>query len=463
MSHHASGPNFGFPRGDARLDMTDLYAFTKPGDPDKSIMILNVHPSFRLDSPKPTTPEPFKPGAMYAIKIDTNGDAFADICYSAQFAFSENGKQIATVRRTLGAQALGIGDDGEVLVENAPVSVEHEALVTKAGDFRFFFGWRSDPFFFDVNGNFNHMQFTGDDFFKDKNVCSIALELPNSELGTNKVGIWARTVDKTADGWIQADRGGRPLQAVFLPGEKKEDYLTGEPANDDRFIGVFAHELEHSGGYSPEEAKSVASTLLPDMLSYDPHEPVRYPHNGRTLTDDVVDLFFSIYANRKVTDKVGPHGDLLDEFPYLGPPHNVLKQEQESMSPVKLDDARRVIGAAEKKAREIGQPMNIAVADEGGNIVAHIRMNNAWIGSIDVSMKKAYTSRAFDIETADLAKHSQSGGQFFGIHASNDGKIMIFAGGIPLKREVKVVGAIGVSGGSGDQDHAVAKAGAAAF
>jgi Domain of unknown function (DUF4331) len=79
------------------------------------------------------------------------------------------------------------------------------------------------------------MQFTGDDFFKDKNVCSIVLELPNLELGTNKVGIWARTVDKTGGGWIQADRGGRPLQAVFLPGEKKEEYLSGEPANDDRF------------------------------------------------------------------------------------------------------------------------------------------------------------------------------------------------------------------------------------
>jgi uncharacterized protein GlcG (DUF336 family) len=122
-----------------------------------------------------------------------------------------------------------------------------------------------------------------------------------------------------------------------------------------------------------------------------------------------------------------------------------------------------VTHSAEKKAREIGQPMNIAVADEGGNIVAHIRMDNAWIGSIDISMKKAYTSRAFEIATIDLAKHSQSGGQFFGIDASNDGKIMIFAGGIPLKHHNKVVGAIGVSGGSGDQDHAVATAGAAAF
>src|SRR5712692_8889636 len=90
----------------------------------------------------------------------------------------------------------------------------------------------------------------------------------------------------------------------------------------------------------------------------------------------------------------------------------------EPMTAVKLEDARRVISAAEKKAREIGQPMNIAVADEGGNIVAHVRMDNAWIGSIDISMKKAYTSRAFDIETKELAKHSQSGGEFFGIHVS---------------------------------------------
>src|ERR1700744_1679546 len=130
---------------------------------------------------------------------------------------------------------------------------------------------------------------------------------------------------------------------------------------------------------------------------------------------------------------------------------------------VTLDDARRIIAAAEKEAAEIKQHMNIAVADGGGNLVAHVRMDGAWIGSIDISQKKAYTSRAFDIATKDLATHSQSEGQFFGIHASNDGKIMIFAGGIPLKRNGAVVGAIGVSGGSGEQDHAVAEAGAKAY
>jgi uncharacterized protein GlcG (DUF336 family) len=128
-----------------------------------------------------------------------------------------------------------------------------------------------------------------------------------------------------------------------------------------------------------------------------------------------------------------------------------------------LNDARRVIAAAEKKAAEIGQPMNIAVADGGGNLVAHVRMDKAWLGSIDISIKKAYTARAFDIATKDLATHSQSGGQFFGIHASNNGRIMIFAGGIPLKKNGEIVGAIGVSGGSGEQDHAVAEAGAAAY
>jgi uncharacterized protein GlcG (DUF336 family) len=128
-----------------------------------------------------------------------------------------------------------------------------------------------------------------------------------------------------------------------------------------------------------------------------------------------------------------------------------------------LSDARRVIEAAERKAQEIGQPMNIAVVDAGGNLVAHVRMDKAWIGSIDISINKAWTARAFDISTKDLAENSQSGDQFFGIHVSNHGRVMIFAGGVPLKRGNEVVGGLGVSGGAGKQDQAVAEAGAAAF
>src|SRR5437762_378468 len=190
MSHHASGPNFGCPRGDARLDMTDLYAFSKPSDPAKSILIFNVHPSMAVNPLGPTTREPFVPGALYEIKIDTDGDAIADLCYSVWFASSKDGKQTATLRRIEGARAAGVCDEGEVLVKDAPVSIGRDASVTTTGDCRLFCGWRSDPFFFDANGLFNNMQFTGDDFFANQDVCSIVLELPNSALANKGVGIW---------------------------------------------------------------------------------------------------------------------------------------------------------------------------------------------------------------------------------------------------------------------------------
>ena len=111
---------------------------------------------------------------------------------------------------------------------------------------------------------------------------------------------------------------------VIAPTNKSfKAYLGGEPADDARFVAVFAHSLQHAGGYTPQEAKRVAGTLLPDILPYDPKRPASFPNNGRTLTDDAVDVFLPILTNGKVTgDKVGPHSDLLGQFPYLGPPHN---------------------------------------------------------------------------------------------------------------------------------------------
>ena len=241
MSHHYSGPNFGFPGADARLDFTDLYAFPKPGNAGKSILIMNVHPSAVVNPPGPTTAEPFAPEALYELKIDTNGDAVADITYRVSFSSSKGGTQTATLRRVEGAQAPATGDDGQVIVEGVPVSTGREARVTQAGDYRFFAGWRSDPFFFDTRGALNDLQFTGDDFFIDKDVCSIVLELPNSALGSKRVGLWARTLDGAGGAWIQADRGALPAQAVFLVGSERDSYHAGEPANDARFIAVFAH------------------------------------------------------------------------------------------------------------------------------------------------------------------------------------------------------------------------------
>jgi hypothetical protein len=324
MSHHYSGPDFGFPHGDARLDLTDLYAFPKPGEVDKSILIMNVHPSAVVNPPGCTTREPFAPEALYELKIDTNGDAVADIAYRVRFSSSADGSQTATVRRVEGAQAAETGGSGQVIIEAAPVSMGPDARVTEAGRYRFFAGWRSDPFFFDTRGALNDLQFTGDDFFIDKDVCSIVLEMPNSALGAKQVGLWARTLDGASGVWVQADRGALPQQAVFLVGSERDGYLAGEPANDARFFAVFAHALEHTGGYTPEEATRVAATLLPDMLSYDPTRPASFPGNGRTLTDDAADAFLAVLTNGRVTgDGVGPHIDLLAEFPYLGPPHNI--------------------------------------------------------------------------------------------------------------------------------------------
>ena len=220
MSHHYSGPDFGFPHGDARLDFTDLYAFPKPGDASKSILIMNAHPSVGVNPPGPTSDDAFATEAIYELKIDTNGDLVADIAYRVRFTSAEDGAQTATLRRVEGAQAAGTGDDGQVIVEGAPVSTGTETRVTEAGDYRFFAGWRSDPFFFDVEGALNNLQFTGDDFFADKDVCSIVLEVPNSALSTKKMGLWVRTLDGASGKWVQADRGARPIKLPSLPASR---------------------------------------------------------------------------------------------------------------------------------------------------------------------------------------------------------------------------------------------------
>jgi uncharacterized protein GlcG (DUF336 family) len=130
---------------------------------------------------------------------------------------------------------------------------------------------------------------------------------------------------------------------------------------------------------------------------------------------------------------------------------------------VTLSTGQAVLDAARTKATEIGVPMNIAVVDEGSNLVAFARMDDAWLGSIDIAQNKAYTARAFDMPTKDLAPLAQPGGPLYGIEASNSGRLIVFAGGIPLVSGSRVVGAIGVSGGTVEQDQEVAEAGVAAF
>jgi hypothetical protein len=136
------------------------------------------------------------------------------------------------------------------------------------------------------------------------------------------MGLWHRAVDGADGKWVQADRGALASQSVFLPGDEKAAYQAGQPADDARFIPVFAHSLEHTGVYTPEGARRAAGILLPDILPYDPSKQASYPSNGRTLTDDALDVFLPILTNGKVTrDNVGPHTDLLASFPYVGAPH----------------------------------------------------------------------------------------------------------------------------------------------
>lgn len=137
-----------------------------------------------------------------------------------------------------------------------------------------------------------------------------------------------------------------------------------------------------------------------------------------------------------------------------------MPREIETLS---LADARAIIASGEKQANTIGVPYNLAVVDAGGALISHVRMDGAWLGSIDISIHKAWTARAFDMATEDLAKMSQSGKPLFGIHATNHEKVVIFGGGIPIKSGDTVIGAVGASGGTVDQDVEVAEAAVAAF
>src|SRR5712672_3072893 len=179
MSHHYSGPDYGFPHGDARLDLTDLYAFPKPGDVARSTLIMNVHPSEGVNPPGPSTAIPFAPEAIYELKIDTDGDLVANIAYRVRFSPYKDGAQTATLRRVEGEQAAGTGDGGETIIEGAPVSTGREARVTEAGDYLLFAGLRSDSLFCATMGCLNNVQFSAADYFAVKYVSCIVQEVPS--------------------------------------------------------------------------------------------------------------------------------------------------------------------------------------------------------------------------------------------------------------------------------------------
>ncbi|WP_031077389.1 DUF4331 family protein [Streptomyces sp. NRRL WC-3742] len=314
MSHHLSGPNLRSPLGDARLDMTDLFAFAAP-DGGRTVLILNVHPLATAGG------QAFHPDAVYRVNIDTDGDQRADIAYS--FVFStpdEDGRQSASVFRAAGPEARSHEAGGPQIIADAPVQPGAEA-----GDSgTFYAGLRSDPFFADLDGIVAKFQWTGVDWGADKNVPAIVLAVPNADLGPNpEIGIWGR-VSLRRDGQLTSvDRGAHPsLTAYFNAEDVKDAYNAGEPADDwATYREPWTAVLEHFGGYDRQSAEEALHTVLPDILRYDRTRPAAYP-NGRTLTDDVTSARLTMLTNGQVpTDHIGPHTDLLPAFPYLGPPH----------------------------------------------------------------------------------------------------------------------------------------------
>lgn len=324
MADHLDAPGLMSPDSNPKTDITDVYAFQKPGDPHKSILILNVNPL------APTLATSFESNGLYELKIDTDSDARAEIVFRIAFSpVSASGQQWATVRRVDGADAPVGTNDGEVIIKNAPVSFDSTAHITKAGPYKFFAGIRSDPFFFDLIGFMHNFQFTGSDFFIDKNVFGIVLEVPNHALGHNpKIGVWARTLiaqtssKSSSGGFTRDDRMGRPaINTVFNHGDAKNLFNSIEPTQDRAlFEASFISTLE-SFGYTAGQADQIADILLPDILTYNYASSAGFL-NGRKLTDDVIDIELSLVTNGQVTtDKVGPHTDYLSTFPYLGNPH----------------------------------------------------------------------------------------------------------------------------------------------
>jgi Domain of unknown function (DUF4331) len=325
MSNHFSADMLRFPGDDTRLDLTDVFAF-RSDDPGKTILIIDSNPTVRPPielPPTVTTRREFHPDAVYRVNVDTDGDAHADVAFTFTFSEPENGSQTGTAYYATGMQARQPGLAGQVLTSSIPVSFGAMAQPVEAGRIRVFAGARSEPFFADIEGALHGFQWTGHDDFADNDVLSIVLEVPDDMLGTGpQIGIWASISLRRDEALVQMDRGGNPTINPFInPDGEKDLYNSRQPADDvANYLGPWS-KLLANGGYPPEEARTAALTVLPDILRYDRTEPAHYP-NGRVPTDDVYSMRFAWLSHGKVPPTgLKPHDDLLAEFPYLGIPN----------------------------------------------------------------------------------------------------------------------------------------------
>jgi hypothetical protein len=317
MAHHISGLGISPTSMDPRSHITDLYVFQKPGDPHKSILVMDINPH------SPITADAVDHESVYEFGVDTDADAVSDIAFRVRFSPVVTNSQTASVQLATGPHAADV-NAGKTIIRDAQVTFGPDPRIVASGDFRFFAGLRSDPFFADPVGAGNNFQWTGKDFFADKNVFGIVVEVPNSALGPNpRVGIWARVLVPHAGRLVQGDRAGRPgIDATFNQSDDdKRIWNQQEPSKDrELFLDKFAHVFEHAG-HPRDRAIALAGNLLPDLLTYDYSSSAGFP-NGRNLTDDVINMGIALLTNGAVShDGLRFHTDLRSEFPYLGRPH----------------------------------------------------------------------------------------------------------------------------------------------
>ena len=284
---------------DGRLDINDVYAFQSPTTPSNSVFIMTVNPAAGILSP--TT---FNPRGVYEFNIDFNGDAVSDFVY--QFTFTRDRRGVQTVILRRNGQLLARGSTGT----NIPV--------TGGGVLRC--DLYEDPFFFDLSGFENNLQFTGDDFFAGFNTSAIIMEIPSVSVQMNpsstNIGVSART---TIDG-RQFDRMGLPAinTALIDPDPLKNLYNLGSPATDrENFLEEVQMNIAALGG-----DPAVALLLLPDQLPFNTADASGFL-NGRRLPDDVIDAELTILSGGAVTSDGVDSNDATfpGVFPYLAPPN----------------------------------------------------------------------------------------------------------------------------------------------
>jgi hypothetical protein len=299
-----------------RSDINDLYVF-KGQSTGGYTAVITVNP---LTSPADTGTLRLDPDTLYELKADTNGDAVADVSYKLT-ATGTGAVQDLVLRRATGADAVSNDPTGEVILQGKSSAGTGVTTISDSTGRKLYVGPRDDPFFFDLAGFQNGLQFTGADTFKGTNITAIVFEVPS--VPTQQLGFWATTskIDPATGRWTQLDRMARPaINTVFIPADQKDAFNNNTP---DRDKGIYTDEVRAAlTSLNSPAVDALSGLLLPDVLTIDLSKPVGYL-NGRGLPDDVIDISLqAITGSTTIGDGVNANDrGFSSSFPYLAAPH----------------------------------------------------------------------------------------------------------------------------------------------